>query len=121
VIANNTIQDCGAAGVGLFLGYDRSTESTDVLIRNNRILGNVRWAQSPFKGGITIAGGAPSNITISANLITDSGKDKTQAYGVEINARVVGLKIDKRNNLLGNKTAPVEGAKNCADDCELRW
>jgi hypothetical protein len=112
VISTNSISDSQSCGVGLFLGYDKVTQASGVLVIGNVINNNVRWKNSPFKGGVTIAGGAPSNITISGNTISNVQGNRSQLFGVQVlrNTQVTGLTIDRNNELSGNAIAPFDDA-----------
>jgi hypothetical protein len=111
-LSNNVVSGCGGCGIGLFLGYDGTRQTRGVLVFGNTISNNVHWSLSSFVGGITIAGGAPSDIEISANTVTDTQARKTQAYGIQVreNTKVSGLKIDRRNRLGGNRLGEMIGA-----------
>ena len=73
----------------------------------NTVTNNVRWNQASFLGGITIAGGTPSNITISGNTVTDTQPAKTQKYGIYVRhgTNVSNLRVDPDNRLSGNLNA----------------
>lgn len=108
-IETNRISNCGAAGIGIFVGYDKKSQSKNVQIRGNVVIDNVQWGKpSVFKGGITIAGGSPEGILIEHNTVGDDQVNKTQNYGVMIpgDTHVQSLKISN-NNLDGNAIAPV--------------
>lgn len=107
-IKHNTILGSGSAGIGIFIGYDKKTQSHDVAIVDNTIMNNVHWKQASFLGGITISGGTPSNITISHNVVTDNQAVKTQQYGVFVrpDASPNNLKITPDNQLAGNLAGP---------------
>jgi len=111
MIENNIISGCGYAGIGLFLGYDNVTQITGMTITGNTINNNVQYRASPFRGGITVSGGHPSDISIAGNTITDTQPRKTQDYGVQVPAPTVvtSLDITSSNNLTGNRIAPVFG------------
>jgi len=110
-ISGNVITGSGGAGIGLFQGYDKTTQTSQVMVTGNTVTNNVQWAHSSFKGGITIAGGTPSGITLSGNNVADTQGAKTQLYGVQIHtsAPVPGLVIAANNQLSGNKTAAISG------------
>jgi hypothetical protein len=109
VIELNTISLCGGAGIGIFLGYNKSTRSAHLKIRDNVILDNVQWgAPSVFKGGVTIAGGPAEDISIERNAVHDDQVGKTQAYGLMIlkNAPVRDLVL-KDNHFEGNRESEI--------------
>ena len=110
VISDNTISDSNACGIGVFLGYDKATQSENVAIVRNTITNSVRWKQSPFKGAITIFQGSPTGITITGNNITDTQAAKTQRFGVQVmrGTNLSRLKIDADNSLEGNGEAAVK-------------
>jgi hypothetical protein len=112
LISMNKVSDSHACGIGLFEGYDKSTQTSNIILTDNIIQNNVHWKESPFKGGITIAAGAPSQITISRNTVTDTQTEKTQIFGIEVVAgtKVSDLKIDKTNMLTGNALATLDHA-----------
>jgi parallel beta-helix repeat protein len=109
-IANNTVIDSGCAGIGLFQGYDKKTQSMGISVVDNIITNNVHWAHCTFKGGITISEGAPRDIVISGNVVTDTQFNKTQLFGVQVRTRVLNLEIDHSNKLAGNRDADLDGA-----------
>jgi hypothetical protein len=106
-ISHNTVVGSGHAGIGIFVGYDKTTQAQNVSIVGNTVTNNVHWDHASFLGGITIAGGTPSNITISGNTVTDTQPAKTQKYGIYIRhgTNVSNLKIDPDNRLSGNLEA----------------
>jgi hypothetical protein len=109
VFADNEIRGCGAAGIGLFIGYDKMTEVRDIQITNNVLMDNNRWqGGSPFRGGVTIAGGHAEGITLENNTIGNEGPDSSQEFGVMITetATVKNLKITPDNRFSRNRRAP---------------
>jgi hypothetical protein len=111
-ISGNRISNCQACGIGLFLGYDKTTNASDVTITGNTITDNVRWKESPFKGGITIASGSPHDIVITHNVVGNTTALKTQRFGVQVvgNTVVTALSVDSSNELGGNADAPISPA-----------
>jgi hypothetical protein len=110
-IEKNIVTDSGCAGIGLFQGYDKKTQTMDITVADNKIINNGHWPNCVFKGGITISGGGtPSNISIASNIVTDTQVKKTQSYGVQVRTRVLNLKIGPSNKLYGNRDADVDGA-----------
>ena len=111
-ISNNVVSGCGGCGIGLFLGYDGVRQTTGVAVVGNTVTDNVHWGLSSFIGGITIAGGNPSDILIAGNTVTDTQDKKTQAYGIQVreNTKVASLRIDRRNRLSGNRLGEMSGA-----------
>ena len=75
-ISNNTIADSGCAGIGLFLGYDKKTQTTGVLVSDNNIADSGRWNACTFKCGIVISGGTAVDVTSSHNTVTNTRPDK---------------------------------------------
>ena len=117
-IENNTITEAGQAGIGIFRDYDfQKINSSNVTIKNNTVTNNAIWSASIWKAGISIGNGAPADIKISGNRITDTrpkGK-KTQDYGIDVvnsgdvHTRPRGLVIDADNDLAGNQRAKTHG------------
>jgi hypothetical protein len=108
-IQNNKISLCGSAGIGIFVGYDKLRQSHDLQITKNILSDNVQWGKpSAFKGGITIAGGSPTDIDLDENEASDDQSVPTQEYGIMITqgTHVTNLRMAK-NILLHNKTSPV--------------
>lgn len=109
VIENNNIRNCGAAGIGIFIGYDRKTQSMHVKVRDNVVMDNVQWGKpSVFRGGITIGGGAAEDISIEHNTVGDDQPVKTQDFGLHIRSdtRVDNLQL-KDNQFDSNGKAAI--------------
>jgi parallel beta helix pectate lyase-like protein len=109
VIENNNIRNCGQAAIGIFPGYDKVTQSKLITIRGNVLMNNVQWGKmSTFRGGITIAGGAPEQILVERNIATDDQSGKTQDYGLMISGgtQVRGLEL-KNNDFDKNRVSAV--------------
>lgn len=118
VIENNTIRECGQSGIGLFRNYDGDErDAGGVTIRGNTIENNAIWAASTWRASISIGGGRPTGIRISANTITDTRPKglKTQDYGIDvvnangISTRPKDLVIDADNILKGNQRGATHG------------
>ena len=109
-IVNNQISESGACGIGFFLGYDHKTQTESVLLENNTIFDNVRWKNSPFKGGITIGGGTPSKVVIERNTITNINARKSQTFAISVlrGTRPTDLRIEADNKLEGSGMSPVD-------------
>jgi len=110
-ISNNVVSGCGGCGIGLFLGYDGQRQSKGVTVVGNTVTDNVHWPLSSFIGGITIAGGTPSDLRIAGNTVTDTQAEKTQAYGIQVREKtqVTRLIIDRDNHLAGNRLGETIG------------
>lgn len=124
-IFNNSITNSGGAGLGLFLGYDGTTQSTNVTVSNNQIMNNEQWGPGCFMGGIALGGGIPSYIDIANNTVTDTQAVKTQRYGIHlvegcgsiISTFVQNMTISG-NNLTGNSIAPLDNFfQYCTQNC----
>lgn len=111
-ISRNKISNSQACGIGLFEGYDHRTQTSGISILGNTITNNVHWKASPFRGGITIAGGTPDHIKISRNIISDTQQIKTQSFGIQVisGTKVSDLKIDRSNKIIGNDDAMFDNA-----------
>jgi hypothetical protein len=109
IISHNMVTGSGSAGIGIFLGYDKTTQSHNVTIVDNTVTNNVQWNRATFIGGISISAGTPSGIWIARNTVTDTQPTKTQKYGIFIRrgTMVSDLKIDDTNKLSGNLLGPV--------------
>ena len=72
-------------------------------------MNNVQWGKpSTFRGGITIAGGEPEDISIERNTANDDQGGKTQDYGLMVtsNTRIQNLRL-KDNKFDRNGVSPV--------------
>lgn len=115
-VSNNVVSGCGGCGIGLFLGYDNLRQTKGVVVISNIVEDNVHWPLSSFIGGITLAGGAPSDLRLAGNTVTDTQVKKTQAYGIQVRGqtRVTGLVIAPDNRLAGNRLGETAGVEQSA-------
>jgi hypothetical protein len=102
-ITNNTISASSACGIGLFLGYDKKTQTEYVKLSNNTVTNNVTWNDSPFKGGVTIRGGEPHAIDLEGNTIANTQNKRTQVFAIQVTSdtRLTDLVIGENNKLGG--------------------
>ena len=98
------------------MGYDNLRQTKGVVLISNIVEDNVHWPLSSFIGGITIAGGAPSDLRLAGNTVTDTQVKKTQAYGIQVRGqtRVTGLVIAPDNRLAGNRLGETAGVEQSA-------
>jgi hypothetical protein len=111
IIADNEIRNSGAAGIGLFLGYDKQTPVRNVTLSHNTIMSNGQWGKTGmaiFNGGISLSGGTISNVKIEDNIIGNDRTSRTQNYGVVIGKGTVvnGLRITNDNRFIENAVTP---------------